>query len=59
MFIVRFSGPAVIEAAMRLGSGGSQMELADEFERGINLSRSSGAYESELLVEDVLSLTSS
>ncbi len=32
------------------------MELADVLQRGINLSRSSAADESELLEEDVLSL---
>ncbi len=53
----RGSGPAVVEAAMKLRSGRLQMELADEFERGINLSLSSVADESELLEEDVLSLT--
>ncbi len=31
------------------------MELADEFERGVNLSRSLAADEGELLEEDVLS----
>ncbi len=35
------------------------MELADEFERGVNLLRLSAADKSELLEEDVLSLTSS
>ncbi len=35
------------------------MELADEFESGVNLSRSSALDESELRGEDVLSLTSS
>ncbi len=55
----RGSSPAGVEAAMKLRSGRSQMELADEFERGINLSLSSVADESELLEKDVLSLTSS
>ncbi len=50
---------AAAEAAKRLRSWGSQMELADEFERGINLSRTSADDESELRGEDVLSLTSS
>ncbi len=35
------------------------MELADEFERGVNLSHTSADDESELRGEDVLSLTSS
>lgn len=48
----RGSGPATAEAARRLRSWGSQRELADQFERGVNL-------EGELLEEDVLSLTSS
>ncbi len=51
--------PAVAEAARRLRSWGSQMELADEFERGIKIWRSSAADESKLLEEDVLCLTSS
>ncbi len=55
----RGSGPAVPEAARRLRSWGSQMELADEFERGIKITRSSAADENKLLKEDVLSLTSS
>ncbi len=52
-------GPAAAEAARRLRSWGSQMELADESAGGINISRSSEADESKLLEEDVLSLTSS
>ncbi len=36
-----------------------QMELADEIERGIKISRSSASDESKLLEEDVLCLTSS
>ncbi len=55
----RGSGPAAAEAARRLRSWGSQMELADESAGGINISRSSAADESKLLEEDVLSLTSS
>ncbi len=55
----RGSGPAAAEAARRLRSWGSQMELADEAVRGTNISRPSAADESELLEEDVLSLTSS
>ncbi len=35
------------------------MELADEFERGIKISRSSVADKSKLLEEDLLCLTSS
>ncbi len=35
----RGSGPAAAEAARRLRSWGSQMELADEFEREIKISR--------------------
>ncbi len=49
------SGPAAAEAARRLRSWGSQMELADESAGGINIS--SAADESKLL--DVLPLTSS
>ncbi len=52
------SGPAA-EAARRLRSWGSQMELADESAGGINILRASAADESKLLEEDVLSLTSS
>ncbi len=55
----RGSGPAAAEAARRLRSWGSQMELADEAVRGTNILRPSAADESELLEEDVLSLTSS
>ncbi len=60
----QFSAPrdsvsAAAEAARRLRSWGSQMELSDEFERGINLSRPSAVDESKLRGEDVLSLTSS
>ncbi len=53
------SGPAVAEAARRLRLWGLQIELADEFERGVNLSRSSAADKGDLLEEGVLSLTSS
>ncbi len=55
----RGSGPAAAEAARRLRSWGSQMELADEAVRGTNILCPSVADESELLEEDVLSLTSS
>ncbi len=55
----RGSGPAAAEAAMRLRSWGSQMELGDESARGINISRSSAADKSKLLEGDVLSITSS
>lgn len=40
------------EAARRLKSWGSQMELADKSERGVNLSYSSVAEENNLLDED-------
>ncbi len=53
------SGPAVAEAARRLRLWGLQIELADEFERGVNLSRSSEADKGDLLEEGMLSLTSS
>ncbi len=55
----RGSGPAAAEAARRLRSWGSQMELADEFEGEIKISRSSAADEGQLREEDALSLTSS
>ncbi len=43
----RGSGPAAAEAAMRLRSWGSQMELADVSAGGIIISRSSAADESK------------
>lgn len=43
----------------RLKSWGSQMELTEEFERGVNLLHASAVDERELLEGDVLSLTSS
>ncbi len=55
----RGSGLAAAEAARRLRSRGSQMELADKSAGGINILRSSASDESKLLEEDVLSLTSS
>ncbi len=55
----RDSVSAAAEAARRLRSWGSQLELSDEFKRGVNLSRPSVVDESELRGEDVLSLTSS
>lgn len=55
----RRSGPASAEAKRWLRSRGSQMELADEFKRGMAISHSSVIDEGELLNEDVLSLTSS
>ncbi|ROL43895.1 hypothetical protein DPX16_11927 [Anabarilius grahami] len=48
-----------LEAETRLRLWWSQVELAEEFERGMALTCSSAADESELLEEDVLSLTSS
>lgn len=57
--VPRGSGPALTEAGRRLRSWESQVELAEEFERAINLLRSSVADERELLEEDVLSLTCS
>ncbi len=56
----RGSGPDAAEAVRRrLRLRRLQMELANESERGIFISRSSAADESELLEEDVLSVTSS
>ncbi len=54
---LRGSGPAIAEAVRRLRSWGSQMELADEFERRIKILCLSPADESKLLEEDVLCLT--
>ncbi|ROI15307.1 hypothetical protein DPX16_12859 [Anabarilius grahami] len=54
------SGPARAKAERRLKSWGSQVELAEEFEKGINLSQAEAADEDELLDDDdILSLTSS
>ncbi len=56
----RGSGPAAAEASRRLQSWGSQVELADKFEKGMSISHfSSAAGESELRDDDVLSLMSS
>ncbi|ROJ25309.1 hypothetical protein DPX16_20122 [Anabarilius grahami] len=53
-------GPARAEAEWRFKSWGSQTELAEELERGVNLSQPTAADEGELLNDDdVLSLTSS
>ncbi len=52
-------GSTVAEAARRLRSRRSQMELAVESERGIFHLASSAVDESKLLEEDVLSVTSS
>lgn len=46
------------KAKRKLCSWGSQLELAKEFERGMDFSCSSVADEGDLLDEDVLSLTS-
>lgn len=53
-FAPRGSNPARAEVERRLRSWGTQMELPDEFERGVNLSRSA-ADEGELLGEDASS----
>lgn len=50
------SGPAAFEARWRLRSWGSQVELAEDFERGIFLSHSSAADADNLLDVDDLSL---
>lgn len=57
--ICRSSGPAAAEACRRLHSWGSQVELADKFEKYMNVSYSAVAGKSELPDDDVLSLTSS
>ncbi|ROL42860.1 hypothetical protein DPX16_8606 [Anabarilius grahami] len=53
------SGPASAEMSRKPHSWGSQVEPADESERGMNISLLSVAGESKLLDDDVLSLTSS
>lgn len=52
------SGPAVAEAQWRLKSWGSQIELGEEIEKGMGLSRYSVTGLSDLLDQDVLSLVS-
>lgn len=49
------SGPTAAEASRKLKSWGSQMELANELEKGLSISHSSAADESELLDDDALS----
>lgn len=53
------SGPDAAKASRKLHSWGSQVELVDTFERGMNISQSLVAGESELPDDDVLCLTSS
>ncbi|KAK2911433.1 hypothetical protein Q8A67_003566 [Cirrhinus molitorella] len=57
--VSRDSGPSAAEARRKMSSWGSQADLADEFKKGLSLSRSSVRDESELLEDDVVSLTSS
>lgn len=57
-FVPHGSGPASAEAKRKLRSRGSQIELAEEFKRGMAISHSI-ADEDELLDEHLLSLTSS
>lgn len=52
-------GSAAAEVSRRLQSWGSQVELANEFKKGMNIYHSSSAGESKLLDDDVLSLMSS
>lgn len=52
--VPRDSGPALVETGRRLRSWESQVELAEEFEIGINLLHSSVADERELLMYSVL-----
>lgn len=52
-------GPSHAEEERRLRSWGSQMELGEQFEKGVNLSSDSAACESNLLDEDAIFLTSS
>lgn len=53
------SGPVNAEVKWRMLSWGSQVELAEKFEKGMDLSHSSAADSSELLDQKVLSLASS
>lgn len=55
----RSSGQAVDEAKWRLQLWGSQVELAEEFEKGLALSRASIAGSSNLFDQEVLFLESS
>ncbi len=56
----RDSRPTAAEARRRMKSWGSQVDLADELERELSLSRASAENEGELLdCDDVISLTSS
>ena len=50
--VPRGSGPARAEAERRLASWGSQRDLADRLERGVNLSDDSADDEGELQVDD-------
>lgn len=56
---LRGSGHAVAEARQRLSSWGSQVELAEEFEKVMSLSYSSVTGSNDLLDQDILSLESS
>ncbi len=47
--LTRVSGPAAAEASRILQSGGSQVELTDEFENGMNIYYSSVAGESDCI----------
>lgn len=53
------SGPKLAEAQRRLKLWGSQFKIAEEFEKGMALLRSSVTGSSDLLDQDVLSLESS
>ncbi|KAL1258967.1 hypothetical protein QQF64_009544 [Cirrhinus molitorella] len=55
----RDSGPSAAEARRKMSLWGSQADLADELKKGLSLSCSSVRDESELLEDDVVSLTSS
>lgn len=52
-------GPACVEAEQKLRLWGSQMELTEQFERGVDLSHDSAARKRELLGENVLSTATS
>lgn len=53
------SGPVNAEVKWRMRLWGLQVELAEKFEKGMDLSHSSAADLSELLDQNVLSLASS
>ncbi len=53
----RGSGHAAAEAQRKVSSWGSQVDLADELEKRLSLSRSLVTDESELLDDDAISLT--